>query len=261
VSDRIVRALVTGASSGIGEAFARALATRGVDLVLVARRQDRLEGLAAELPVPCEVLPADLVTPDGLAAVEARVRQPADPIDLLVNNAGFGAYGAFGTLPLDRQVRMVELNVTALVRLTHAALDQLRPRRTGGVINVGSMSGFQPDPYAGVYGASKAFVSSFTEAVHEELRGTGVRAMVLAPGITATEFQDVAGVHLDPVSSVAVMPVEPVIEQALSDFARGQAVSVPGRVNRLVAHGANVTPSVVSRRLSGILHRGMAGER
>jgi uncharacterized protein len=261
VSDRIVRALVTGASSGIGEAFARALAGRGVEPVLVARREDRLEALAAELDVPCEVLPADLLTQDGLARVETRLRQVTEPVDLLVNNAGFGAAGGFESLPLDRQQRLVELNVTALVRLTHAALDQLRGRRTGGVINVGSTAGFQPDPYSAVYGASKAFVRSFTEAIHDELRGTGVRAMVLAPGIIETEFQEVAGVHLHRLTSATVMPVEPVVEQALRDFARGRSLCVPGLVNRVAAHGASLSPSVVSRRASALVHRDFADER
>jgi uncharacterized protein len=261
VSDRITRALVTGASSGIGEQFARQLASRGVELVLVARREDRLSALAAELPVACEVLPADLLDEAGVAGVEERVRRTVRPVDLVVNNAGFGAYGAFGALPLEQQLRMVDLNVDALVRLTYAALDQLRPRRTGGVINVGSTAGFQPNPYGAVYGGTKAFVRSFTEAIHEEVRDTGLRVMLLAPGITDTEFQDVADVRLDPLSAAAVMAVEPVVERALRDFARGRAVSVPGLVNRISAHGSDVSPSILARRLSGVVHRGFSGER
>jgi uncharacterized protein len=261
VADRIVRALVTGASSGIGEEFARQLADRGVDLVLVARRRDRLEALAAALPVPAEVLPADLTVEADLAHVERRLRQTDEPVDLLVNNAGFGAYGPFGELAIDRQQQMLDLNVTALVRLARAVLDQLRPRGTGGVINVGSTAGFQPDPFAAVYGGTKAFVRSFTEAMHEELRGSGVHAMLLAPGITSTEFQDVSGVHLDPVTTAATMPAGPVVEAALRDFARGRAVSVPGAVNRLGALGADLTPSTLSRRVSGVVHRRFAGER
>jgi uncharacterized protein len=260
-SDRIVRALVTGASSGIGEEFARQLAARDVELVLVARRRDRLEALAAELPVACEVLPADLVEPAGVALVDERLRTTAAPVDLLVNNAGFGAYGSLEELPMDRQLQMLDLNVRALVRLTRTAVQQLRPRGVGGVINVGSTAGFQPDPYAAVYGGTKAFVRSFTEAVHEELRGSGVHAMLLAPGITATEFQDVSGVQLDPVTTAATMPPAPVVEAALRDFARGRAVSVPGAVNRLGALGADVSPSAISRRVSGVVHRRFAGHR
>jgi short-subunit dehydrogenase len=259
VSHRISRALVTGASAGLGEGFARALAARGVELVLVARRQDRLEALAAQLPVACEVLPADLTDDAELAAVEARLRATSAPVDLLVNNAGFGAYGAFVDLPPERQTEMVACNVTAMVRCTHAVLAQLRPRGRGGVINVGSTAGFQPDPWAAVYGGTKAFVRSFTEALHEELRGTGVRVMLLAPGVTATEFQQVAGVHVDRAVAAVSMPVEPVVERALTDLARGRAVSVPGAVNRLGALGADLTPSALSRRVSGLVHERFAG--
>jgi uncharacterized protein len=261
VSHRILRALITGASSGIGEEFARQLADRGVELVLVARRRARLERLAGELAVRCEILPADLTSEEGLARVEGRLGQQVDAVDLLVNNAGFGAYGRFADLPLERQLQMAQLNVTAVVRLTHAALTQLRARDVGGVVNLGSTAGFQPDPYAAVYGGTKSFVRSFTEAIHEELRGTGVRAMVLAPGVTATEFQGVASVHLDRVTEAAVMQPGPVVEQALRDFARGRAVSVPGLVNLLGARGADVTPTSVTRRLSAAVHRGLAGER
>jgi uncharacterized protein len=261
VSARILRALITGASSGIGEEFARQLADRGVELVLVARRRARLERLAGELSVRCQILPADLTSAEGLARVEGRLRDEADAVDLLVNNAGFGAYGRFEDLPPDRQLQMVHLNVTALVRLTHAALTQLCARDVGGVINVGSTAGFQPDPYAAVYGGTKAFARSFTEALHEELRGTGVRAMVLAPGVTDTEFQDVASVHLDPVSRRVATGPGPVVEQALRDFARDRASSVPGLVNLIGAWGADVTPSIVSRRLSAVVHRAFAGDR
>jgi uncharacterized protein len=261
VSDRIARALVTGASSGIGEAFARSLAARGVETVLVARRRDRLEALAAELPGMSEVLPADLLSDEGVAVVERRLRRSDDPIDLLVNNAGFGAYGAFEDLPLDAQIRMVDLNVAALVRLTHVAIEQLRARRTGGVINVGSMAGLQPNPYSAVYGGTKAFVRSFTEAVHDEMRGTGVRVMLLAPGFTDTEFQDVADLQLSPVAAAALMPVQPVVDRALRDFARGRAVCVPGTLYRVTAYAADLSPSVLSRRISGVVHRGFAGRR
>jgi uncharacterized protein len=255
------RALVTGASAGIGRAFARQLADRGVTLVLVARRADALERLAAELPVEVEVLPANLTRDDDLARVEQRLRAVEDPIDLLVNAAGFGAYGRFDGLDVDRQAELVDLNVTALVRLTHAVLTQLRARRTGAVVNVGSTAGFQPDPYGAVYGGSKAFVRSFTEALHEELRGSGVRVQLLAPGVTHTEFQDVADVALDPLSAANAMRPDEVVAIALRDLGRGRAVSVPGATNRLLAVGAQVTPTAVSRRVSGLLHRAWAGEQ
>jgi uncharacterized protein len=260
VPSRVRRALVTGASSGLGAEFARQLSGRGADLVLVARRTERLEALAAELATDAEVLGADLEEADDLARVEARLRSEDGPVDLLVNNAGFGAYGAFAHLPIERQAAMVAVNVAALTRLSHAAAERSVERGSGGIINVGSIAGFQPDPHAAVYGASKAFVRSFTEALHEELAGTGVRVMLLAPGVVQTEFQEVADIDVVGADWVT-MTAEPVVRTALRDFTRGRAVSVPGRVNQVAALGSEVTPAAVTRRVSGVLHRYLAGTR
>jgi uncharacterized protein len=257
VSEPLRRALITGASAGIGETFTRHLADRGAELVVVARRRDRLEALAAELPVDVEVLPADLLDPQQRARVEARLAATERPVDLLVNNAGFGAYGSVADLEADVQAGMVDLNVTTLVRLTRAVLPQLLARGTGGVINVGSIAGYQPDPYGAVYGATKAFVRSFSEALTEELRGTGVHALLLAPGITPTEFQEVAGVR-DGLPSLLLTTPDVVVDAALTAFARRRSVCVPGPVNRLSAYGSQVAPSAVSRRVSGELHRRFA---
>ena len=180
-------ALVTGASAGIGRSFAYALADRGHDLVLVARDTARLEALAKEIGdaygAACEVLTADLADGDALVRVETRLADAARPLDLLVNNAGFGTSGKFHTMPVDREEQEIRLNVVALVRLCHAALDAQVARGRGGVINVASIAGYQPTPGNATYGATKAFVSSFSQAVHEELKGTGVRCMVLSPGL------------------------------------------------------------------------------
>ncbi len=251
---RIERALVTGASAGLGAAFAHQLAARGVDLVLVARREDRLAQLARELPVRVEVLVADLTDAAGLAGVEERLTARELPVDLLVNNAGFGAYGAFDALPADRQQAMIELNVTALVRLTSAAVGALLPRGRGGVINVGSTAGYQPDPFGAVYGATKAFVRSFTEAIHEELAGRGVHVMLLSPGFTDTEFQQVAAVAHDAMPGVMRADADAVVAAALRDFGRGRAVCVPGAANKLTVATAEVSPSIVSRKVSRIVH-------
>ncbi|MDX1658294.1 MAG: SDR family oxidoreductase [Nitriliruptorales bacterium] len=255
---RIRRALVTGASAGIGEEFARQLARRGVDVVLVARREGELETLAKELAterdVDTEVLTADLTVAADLQAVEERLRDRRErPVDLLVNNAGFGAYGDFHELPLDRQQTMVELNITAVVRLTHAVLPGLRERGRGGVINVASTAAFQPDPYGAVYGGTKAFVHSFTQALHEELRGSGVRAMSLCPGYTRTEFQEVADVSHG-VPELAVLHPDDVVSGALRDFTRGRATSIPGAIHWLEARAAEVSPQSISRKLSGLVH-------
>lgn len=255
---RIRRALVTGASAGIGEEFARQLAARGTDLVLVARREERLRALAEGLALSgreVEVLAADLADPEERARVEARLAADESPIDLLVNNAGFGIYGEFDQLDLERQAAMIELNVTALTRLTHAVLPQLRRAGGGGVINVASTAAFQPDPYGAVYGATKAFVLSFTQAIHEELAGAGIRAMALCPGFTTTEFQDVADVNQRAMPSPAVMTAEPVVRKALDAFTRDRAVFLPGAVNKLLAGSSSVSPTVLSRRVSKLTHR------
>lgn len=253
------RALVTGGSSGIGAALARRLAARGHDLVLVARSEDRLvelgEGLARDHGVQVEVLVADLTLAEELEVVEKRVRDADEPIDLLVNNAGFGAYGRFTELDVDRQARMIELNVTAVMRLTHAALGGMIERGRGGVINVSSIAAFQPGPYGAAYGATKAFVQSFTEALHEELRGTGVRAMSLSPGFTDTGFQDEAGVRPGTMPAVARMGPERVAEGGLKAYDRGKAGYVPGLLNKLSAYGAMLGPSALARHVAGLVQQ------
>jgi uncharacterized protein len=255
---RVQRALVTGASAGLGASFARQLAARGIDLVVVARRGDRLEDLAASLPVACEVLVADLAEPADLERVEARLRDPRAPVDLLVNNAGFGLYGPVADLDTAAQARMVALNVGALTRSTRAVLPALLERRAGGIINVGSVAGFQPDPFSAVYGATKAYVRSFTEALAVELRGTGVTVTLLAPGITDTEFQAQAGIELSGLPGGFRQAADPVVAAGLAAFARGRVVCVPGLVNQVGAIGSQVLPSRLSRRLSGFAHARLA---
>lgn len=252
----ITRALVTGASAGIGARFAHHLADRGAELVLVARRGERLTQLAAQLPTRAEVLPADLADPEALMRVEARLADTDAPVDLLVNNAGFGVYGAAVDMDLRRQIELVDVNVTALLRLTQAALPGLIARGSGGLINVGSLAGDVPTPLAAAYGASKAFVHSYTHAIHEELRGTGVHAMLLAPGVTSTEFGAVAGVN----GSGTLPPrlrseADAVVRRAIDDFTRRRAVSMPGAHNRIASRLAGFAPAAVVRRVSGAAHR------
>lgn len=259
MTHRVRRALVTGASSGIGAEFATQLADLGVDLVLVARRRDRLESLASHLDVEVEILPADLREPADLVRVEQRLVQADDRIELLINNAGFGGYGAVAELDADTQAGIIEVNITALVRLTRAALPGFVERGFGGVINVGSTAGFQANPYGAVYGASKAFVLSFTEALHEELRGTEVRAMLCAPGFTETEFQAVAGVVPNAVPRTARMDAATVVSRALEDYAAGRALSVPGALNRVSSTASQLTPNAITRRVSALVHRRFVG--
>lgn len=251
------RALVTGASAGIGEAFARALAARHHDLLLVARRRDRLEALAKELAerhrVSASVEAVDLAEEAGLAALAAAIA--ADPPDLLVNNAGFGSFGRFAELDPERELEEVRLNVLALVRLTRAALPGMLGRGSGAVINVSSLAGEVPGPFTATYAATKAFVTSFSESLHEELRGTGVVVQALLPGFTRTEFQEVAGVDPGRVPSLAWMSAERVARASLAALERGDALCIPGAGNRLLGGLSALAPRSVARRVLGTIQR------
>lgn len=259
----ISRALVTGASAGIGEELARQLAARGADLTLVARREDRLTDFAHELTtqhgIDVEVLAADLTIPEELGLVEKRLRDTDAPIDLLVNNAGFGGYGRFHDLGVDRQSRMIELNVGALMRLSHAAASTMATQGHGGIINVSSTAAFQPGPFGATYGATKAFVQSFTEALYEELRGTGVHVMSLAPGFTTTEFQDEADVDASTMPAAARMTPDTVAEGAIRAYDRGKVTYVPGILNKIGATSAALGPSAVGRKVAGSVQRRWIG--
>jgi hypothetical protein len=251
-------ALVTGASSGIGEAFANALAPRGHDLVVVARRADVLGDLATRLTTEhgifVEVVAADLATAGGVATVEERLGDPNRPIDLVVNNAGVGTMGRFWELPVDAEAAEVALNVLAVVRLTHAALGPMVARGRGGIINVSSIGAYQPTPLHATYGATKAFVSSFTNAVHEELRNTGVKAMVLAPGYTRTGFQ-AEGFDPRRLPDLVWQQPDEVADAALKAFDRGRAVCVTGVLNAASVAVTSVLPAGVTRRVAGAITR------
>ena len=250
---RPTRALITGASSGIGETFARRLAADGADVVLVARRADRLEGLAQELQalgVAAEVLPADLGGEEGLARVAERLAATEAPVDLLVNNAGFGSTGVFAVLPIDREVAMVQLNVVALVHLTHAALGSMAERGGGAIVNVASLAAFQPLAKSATYAASKAFVLSFTEAVAQESRSSGVRCQVLCPGFTRTPFHTVNDYDVSRVPSFAWQTAEQVVDASLAALGGSRVVVVPGVLNRVAATSSTLAPRALVRRVA-----------
>jgi uncharacterized protein len=259
-SHRFTRSLVTGASSGIGAELARELARRGVDLVLVARSEDRLLALADELRgrhgLDVEVLPADLTDPAGRGRVEDRLRDAERPVDLLVNNAGVGQVGDFASLDIEAAERLVQLNVLAPIRLVHAALPSLRTHG-GAVLNVSSIGGNQPVPRMATYTASKAFLTRWSEAVHEELRGSGVTVTTLAPGFTRTNFVAEA----DASTAASVIPgvvwadAAGVARVGLDAVQAGRAVVTPGALYQLGAAVASVTPSSVSRRVLGTVMR------
>lgn len=251
------RALVTGASSGIGDAIARALAAQGVHLVVVARSVDRLDALAKELAVAhgvdVEVLAADLAVAEQLAAVEARVSASQDPIDLLVNNAGFGTSGAFVDLDLAEEQREVLVNNLALLRLTHAALKPMTAAGRGAVINVGSIAGFQPTPRNATYGATKAFVVSFSEALHEETRKRGVVVSALCPGFTRTEFQSNADYNTSAIPGFMWGTAEDVAKAGLDAAAKGDALCIPGGINKVAAATTAPLPRFLKRRVAGMI--------
>lgn len=245
-------ALITGASSGIGEAFARILAERGMNLALVARSEDKLRIVAQTLSeqhgIRAEVIPADLCREDAAQQVYQRVQELGIPIDLLVNNAGFGTYGYFETLSPEREHQEIMLNVTALVDLTHAFLPAMLERRDGGVINVASIAAFQSLPYQAVYGAGKAFVLSFSLALWGEYRKRGVRVLALCPGPTATKFFAALGADEVPMLSKMHTP-EAVVMTGLRALERGRLYAVEGRRNAFGAQVTHMTPLALTSRV------------
>jgi short-subunit dehydrogenase len=224
-------ALVTGASSGIGAEFAKQLSARGYDVILVARRAERLDQLAAQLPGGAHVIACDLA--NDAASLPAKVADLGIDVDVLVNNAGFGTHGRFAEIDPARDAEQVRLNCEAVITLTHAFLPGMLERRRGGVITVASTAGMQPIPYEATYSATKAFARTFSDALNTELRGTGVRALCVNPGPVPTEWQVAAGYeagHLPPVPGK--ISAEQVARESLRAFERGRRTIIPGAVIR-----------------------------
>jgi short-subunit dehydrogenase len=246
------RALVTGASAGIGRAFAERLAAEGTHLVLVARDIERLEALAGELGrahgVDVEVLPADLNDAGPLAAVVKRLTASPD-VDLLVNNAGLGFKGAFATAPMTRVTEQLNVNVVALVHLSHAALGAMRANGRGTILNVSSVVGEIPGPGNATYGATKAFVTGFSEALHAEAKRDGVAVTVVLPGATRTEFHARGGFK-ERMPRAGWQSADAVAKAGLDGARRGRAVVVPGVHNKAIVVAAKLMPQAVSRRVS-----------
>ncbi|WP_030202907.1 SDR family oxidoreductase [Streptomyces sp. NRRL S-87] len=221
-------ALITGSTAGIGAAFARKLAAQGHNLVLVARDTGRLREQATELHdrhgIEAEVLTADLSTEEGITVVEERLRDRRDPVDLLVNNAGFGNKGRYLDVPMADELTMLKVHVEAVLRLTSAAAESMRSRGRGGIVNVASVAAFLP---RGTYGASKAWVVQFTQGAAKDLAGSGVRMMALCPGFVRTEFHERAGMGTDNIPNWMWLDADKLVAAALDDLARGRTVSVP----------------------------------
>jgi len=247
------RALVTGASSGIGKAIAEQLADDGTALVLVARDGDRLSALADRLPTECEVLTADLADPVALATVEARITgltNETSPVDLVVNNAGLGYLGPFHELDVDRESAVMAVNVHAVHRLSHAAASALVARgHGGGILNVSSMAAWLPMPNSATYAASKAFVNSMSESLRGELEPHGVHVTALCPGYTRTEFQDRAGFDSSQVPDVLWQTATEVAAAGLTGVAANRAIVVPGTKNRIGAGLISALPGPLRRLL------------
>lgn len=229
-------ALITGASSGIGETFARKLAARGYDLILVARRADRLHAIGADVPVHADVIAADLTTDEGRERVESAIRN-CSSLELLVNNAGFGTLKRFWEADLDGQEQMHQLHVMATMRLTHAALGPMVERGHGAVINVSSVAAFAQTEGNVSYCATKAWMNAFTQGLDIELRGTGSRVKVqaLCPGFTMSEFHDTLGVDRNNIPRFMWMQPDAVVDASLRGLERGEVIVVPGAIYKLGA--------------------------
>jgi hypothetical protein len=251
-------ALVTGASSGIGEALARRIAATGRRLVLVARRADRLQEIASEIHVrhgvEAQVISADLGVPAARQALVDEIARRDLAVDWLVNNAGFGTNGRFHDLPVERELEEIRLNVEALVDLTGRFLPSMVARRRGAVVNVSSVAGYCPGPYTATYSATKAFVSSFSEAIAVETRGTGVDVLCVCPGFTRTEFQDRAEIDTSALPGFVWMSADKVADQVVRSVGRGP-VLVNGMLNRVMAMTMRYTPHALLGRVAESLFR------
>jgi short-subunit dehydrogenase len=240
--------MVTGASSGIGAAYAKELASRGYDVILVARRRERLETLAATLHTDYHTEPlvvvADLTTEDGIARVEHVIRA-TDDLNLVVNNAGVGMATPFVRADVERHLELVRLHVHAVVRLTRAALPMMLAQSRGAVVNVSSLLSYFPVGGSATYAGTKCYLRAFTEALHQELASSGVRAQSLCPGFVATEMQQRADVERLPLPDFLWMSPEAVVDRSLRDLAEDRVISVPGLGYRFLANAAGVIPRPV----------------
>ncbi|CAN5492595.1 SDR family oxidoreductase [soil metagenome] len=246
-------ALVTGAYSGIGAAFSRRLAAEGRDLVLVARTTERLDEIAAQLRdrylITVEVLTADLATDAGCAAVVARIGQVDKPIETLINNAGIGLYQGFGRAPLADEERLLDVNVRAVLRLTHAAVNAMRPRGRGEIVNISSVAGFMPRGAAVTYAAAKAWVTSFSEGVALSLAGSGVSVSAICPGFTHTEIHQRADTDMSHLPKWMWLEADLVVAQGLADARAGKPVSIPSRRYKAIVLLTRLAPRPLLRRV------------
>jgi short-subunit dehydrogenase len=245
--------LITGASSGIGAAFARKLAARGRNVFLIARSEDKLIALCNELgrltSIRAQYLALDLQKPDSGAQLLEEANKRGLEVEMLINNAGFGSMGDFVKLELERELDMIQLNVRSLVDLTHRFLGPMRERRSGTIINVASTAGFQAVPYMATYAATKAFVLSFSEALWDENRGHGIHVMALCPGVTETNFFHASGIDRPPMRTIETP--EEVVETALRALGRHKSTVISGWTNLLTVEAERFVPRSVVTKVAG----------
>jgi short-subunit dehydrogenase len=244
--------LITGASAGLGVDFARQYAAKGHRLVLVARRKDRLDALAAELG-NARAVAMDLGDPGAAAALMGDLARHGECVGTLINNAGFGLWGRFAKLDGARQRQMIDLNCGALVELTHAVLPDMLARGKGAIMNIASTAAFQPGPGMATYFASKAFVLSFTEALHEELKEQGIKVSALCPGPTGTEFGEVAGFKSNGAFASISARSADVVAAGIAALERNKAVMIPGLVNKAGAQGHRFLPRGLLRKVTALV--------
>ena len=239
-------ALVTGASSGLGVDFARQLAARGANLILVARREDQLRAVAADIEktykVSAQPIALDLATPDAPQALYDRLRQQEIHVDVLINNAGFGVYGDFASVPWEREKAMLDLDIVTLTHMTKLFVRDMLKRKHGYILQVASIGAYQPSPTYATYSAAKAYVLSMGEAINYELRGSGVSITVISPGVTATEFLKVAGQSPSLYQRLMMMDSTKVARIGIEQMLRRRPSVVPGFMNGLFAFSARLMP-------------------
>ena len=245
--------LITGASAGLGAEFARQCAKRGEPLALAARRRERMEALGTQLGGEVHIFAVDLAKEGAAASLIAELEGEGLSVGTLINNAGFGLGGKFADRPLDRLSEMIELNIRALTELCHAVLPGMRARGAGAILNVASTAAFQPGPNMAVYFATKAFVLSFTEALHEELKPDGVKVSCLCPGPTRTEFGEVAGFGGNGLFDRTAMNAPEVVEAGIKGLEKNRAVVVPGLVNKIGATSTRFAPRSIVRKIAGAI--------
>ncbi|TMJ13971.1 MAG: SDR family oxidoreductase [Alphaproteobacteria bacterium] len=239
---------MTGASAGLGAEFARQCAARGESVALAARRRDRLDAVAAEIGGDVHVFEADLAAPDGPAKLLADVAAAGLTVSTLINNAGFGLGGSVASIPLDRQLEMIDLNVRALTELCRGVLPGMLERGSGAILNVASTAAFQAGPHMAVYYAGKAYVLSFSEALHQEMKGTKIRVSCLCPGPTETEFFETAGLSGSALAKMAV-PAAGVVRAGLKGLDSGKAIVIPGVMNKVGAQSTRFMPRSTLRAI------------